>query len=70
MKRFRVRIVCERTAPRTINGKYAGGLPALRERGREGTWTGYSGPSHCTVILDGETEPRTFLGSHVLTIES
>lgn len=67
----RVRIVNEFSAPRTVRGKFAGGLPRPEHQDREGTWVGFAPGSldGCLVLLDGEREPTYFLGTHVVRLD-
>lgn len=64
----RVKIVNELSAPRTIRGKFAGGLPRPEHQDREGVWVGFAPGSlnGCLILLDGEREPEYFLGCHVI----
>jgi hypothetical protein len=64
MAEKRVRVVTEENAPRTLNGKFAGGLPAPKIQGKEGLWLHFQGLGGSMILMDGEDEPRYIPGAH------
>jgi hypothetical protein len=64
----RVQVRDANNAQRTLNGKFAGGLPSPAHQGREGTWVGYASENSSLVWLDGDDAPVAIKGSALIIL--